>query len=194
MQAPEFFYKTLEKKLQIRTLSGLMSFTEALSDLPSTWPWRSVTCSVTYLFMTKSASASVMRSMTCRLHDLISTWPSQHKSQWCTKWPTLHPTLKVSDFLSDLISTGPRQHEPQWRIEWSTIFLTLKVRDSTSDFILHGQFRMSLDDGLSDLPSTESCQRELDEWIQITFPFRRPEKNWKNGPCMVQHVMSLCGY
>ena len=36
VQAPEFFYKMLEKKLQIRTLSGLMSFTEALSDLPST--------------------------------------------------------------------------------------------------------------------------------------------------------------
>lgn len=34
-EAPEFFYNTLERKLQIQALSGLISFTDALDDLPS---------------------------------------------------------------------------------------------------------------------------------------------------------------
>ncbi|XP_025089898.1 uncharacterized protein LOC112561555 [Pomacea canaliculata] len=34
-EAPEFFYNTLEKKLHIETLSGLISFTNALDDLSS---------------------------------------------------------------------------------------------------------------------------------------------------------------
>ncbi|XP_076437546.1 uncharacterized protein LOC143276783 isoform X2 [Babylonia areolata] len=34
-EAPEFFFKTLDKKLHISTLSGLMSFTDALDGLPT---------------------------------------------------------------------------------------------------------------------------------------------------------------
>ena len=123
VQAPEFFYKTLEKKLQIKTLPGLMSFTDALSDLPSKWPCRPMTLSVTCLYMTKMTWALLTCSVTyCPCDQVIwATVTFTVTSVYMTTSVWTSDTHLLSTSAQDQFSrrslhnllTWPTQHEPE---------------------------------------------------------------------------------